>query len=82
MSQVSSPARYIREQVFGIPNQQAFAELLGVTQPQVSRWERGINHVSGRAQIRIRALARERGIAWNDAWFFEVPDGPVEGKAA
>lgn len=73
MSQHGSPARYIREVVFGISSQEAFACLLGVSQAQVSRWETGVNGMSRRVQTRIRELARERGIAWDDSWFFEPP---------
>lgn len=73
MSQDGAPARYIREVVFGIARQEDFGRLLGVSQAQVSRWETGANGMNRKVQQRIRALARDRGIDWNDSWFFEVP---------
>lgn len=73
MSHATTPARYIRERVFRAPSQTAFATMLGYKQATVSRWESGVDPISRAAQERIRALARERGIKWNDLWFFEVP---------
>jgi transcriptional regulator with XRE-family HTH domain len=72
MSELST-ARYIREHVFGIPTQAEFARLLNYTQATISRFETG-EIVAGRDfQERVRALARERKVRWNDRWFFEVP---------
>lgn len=50
-----------------------FAKALKVNQSTVSRWERGALKPSGDELVAIRALAQERGIAWQDSWFFETP---------
>lgn len=73
MTAAMTPARYIRERVFGIKTQAAFAELLGYEQATISRFETGLR-LSAEAQERIRALARARGIAWDNNWFWSVPD--------
>jgi len=79
MSRLSTPFRYIRENVFHVGTQAVFAEMLGYTQAQVSRLERGERRISRDAQDRIRGLATAKKIAWNDSWFFEVP---AEDRAA
>lgn len=67
-----TPALHIRTTVFGFQSQKAFAEALGYEQPTVSRWENG-EPFSSEAQRRIRTLAADRGVAWDNNWFFEVP---------
>lgn len=62
----------IRKQVFGL-NQLPFARLAGVSQGTVSRWEAGGLEPSREQLARIRDGARELGLLWNDAWFFEEP---------
>ncbi len=50
----------------------------------MSRWEKG-ELQPDRAQLaRIREAAKSRGLAWDDAWFFEMPRTPAtpEGEAA
>lgn len=74
--------RYIRKDLFGL-TQQTFAAALGTSQPTVSRWELPEGHADRLAPSRdemaaIRVLARERGIEWNDSWFFDGPL-PVAG---
>lgn len=69
-----TPARYIRESIFGIPTQHQFAAMLGYSQANISRFES--DRLSREAQERIRDLAKGRGIKWNDSWFFEVPGQP------
>lgn len=73
MAELSTPFRFIREQVFKVPTQDAFAEMLGYTQAQISRLESGSRRISRSTQDRIRDLARKRDVKWQDKWFFEVP---------
>jgi transcriptional regulator with XRE-family HTH domain len=71
----TTPARFIREQVFRLRTQQEFADALGYEQPTISRFENGLPF-SASAQRRIRELAAQRGVPWNNNWFFEVPAPP------
>jgi transcriptional regulator with XRE-family HTH domain len=64
--------RYIRKHVFHV-TQTEFAELAGVAQATVSRWENGVAPSLGEMHA-IREAAKSRGIAWNDDWFFEIPE--------
>lgn len=52
-------------------NQYEMAEIAGVNQGTISKWEAGLNapHIS--ALARIRREARRRAIPWSDSWFFE-----------
>lgn len=61
----------IRKNVFSV-TQAEFAAIAGVTQATVSRWESGIAPSLSEMQS-IRAAAYERGINWDDSWFFETP---------
>jgi transcriptional regulator with XRE-family HTH domain len=70
----AKPITNIRVKVFGCPTQAAFADLIGVTQPTVSRWENGVEPDRA-AMARIRDAAIERGVEWDDRLFFEVPQG-------
>ena len=72
MSQTLTPARFIREHVFGLKTQDEFARLLGYQQATISRFETG-QPLSTKAQERIRRLARCRQVKWDNNWFFEVP---------
>lgn len=74
-----TPARYIREHVFGIRTQREFAEALGYEQATISRFEGG-HPFSAEAQKRIRELAARCGVDWDNNWFFEVP--PSRATAA
>lgn len=68
----ASPITHIRTKVFDCATQEAFAKLIGRQQSTVSRWENGME--PDRASLaRIREVAIERGIHWDDRWFFEVP---------
>ena len=64
------PIAHIRKHILGA-TQTAFAQIAGVTQATVSRWERGELEPSREEMARIRSAAHERGIAWDDRWFFE-----------
>lgn len=66
------PIAHIRSQVFKL-SQAAFAEVAGVKQPTVSRWERGEFEPNRDDLERIRRAALDRGLPWDDSWFFEVP---------
>jgi transcriptional regulator with XRE-family HTH domain len=66
------PIEHIRSKVFKL-SQAPFAEVAGVTQPTVSRWERGEFPPNQDQLERIRRAALERALPWDDAWFFEVP---------
>lgn len=65
---------HIRKYVFGL-TQSAFAEMAGTTQSTVSRWEAGEFEPNRKDLERIRGAALERGVAWDDRWFFE-PSSP------
>lgn len=52
----------------------AFADAVGVTQPTVWRWENGSEPKRDALQ-KIRDAALERGLDWDDKFFFEVPPG-------
>lgn len=67
------PMAHIRQNVFGL-SQSAFAEIAGVKQPTVSRWEAGEFEPNRDELARIRAAALESGKPWDDAWFFAVPE--------
>jgi transcriptional regulator with XRE-family HTH domain len=74
MTENCTTFRFIRESVFGISTQHEFAKLLRYEQATVSRFESGARRMSLDAQERIRALARRRGIRWDNNWFFEIPE--------
>ena len=67
-----SQIQRIRQEMFGL-SQKDFAVLAGITQPTVSRWERGECAPTLKELSRIRDAARERGLDWDDRLFFESP---------
>ena len=69
------PIEFIRRSVFNA-SQAEFAAIAKTRQSTVSRWEAGTLHPDRLQMTAIREAARERGIAWNDLWFFEVPAAP------
>lgn len=71
--------RYIRKNVFGV-TQHEFAEIAGVQQASVSRWENGgAPTLEEMARIRDAAANRKLKRKWRDDLFFTVPE---EGQAA
>lgn len=77
--------KFIRTKIFKL-EQLPFAVIAGVSQPTVSRWEAPdikTSEPSRDDMDRIRSKAIERGLEWNDSWFFQVfPDEPAESEAA
>ena len=63
---------HIRANVFQM-TQREFAQVIGASQSTVSRMEKGELFLDTRHQKKIRAIARERGVEWQDSWFFEEP---------
>jgi transcriptional regulator with XRE-family HTH domain len=67
--------RNIRKSVFKL-SQAQFAAVACVSQPTVSRWEKG-SEPSRDDMERIRSAALDRGLGWDDKWFFETPTDRV-----
>jgi transcriptional regulator with XRE-family HTH domain len=67
-----STMKHIRTKVFEV-TQAEFAALAGVTQASVSRWERGVAPSLDEMRA-IRQAADDRGISWDDKFFFETPE--------
>lgn len=61
--------RRIRCDIFRV-SQIEMAEIAGVRQPTISRWERGLREPTLGSLKRIRAEALRRQLRWNDDWFF------------
>lgn len=65
--------RYIRKNVFGV-TQQEFAEIAGVQQSSVSRWEAGgAPTLEEMTRIREAANSRKLKLKWRDDLFFTTP---------
>lgn len=67
-----NPVTYIRLHVFDCKSQRAFAEVVGVSQVTISRWENW-GRIPGHKQSAVRAAAVSRDLPWDDRWFFEAP---------
>jgi predicted transcriptional regulator len=67
-----NPMLYIRKKVFGA-TQGEMAEIVGVTQGTVSRWETGELEPRLPELDLIREEARRRRLRWKDEWFFKAP---------
>lgn len=67
-----TPIAFIRQNVFGV-SQAAFAAMAETTQPTVSRWENEELAPDTNQCSLIRKAAHERGLPWDDRWFFELP---------
>lgn len=61
---------HIRLNVFRV-SQYEMAEIAGVSQATVSKWEAGTQVPLTTALKNIRRSAYLRAIPWQDAWFFE-----------
>lgn len=76
---------HIRKRIFKL-KQAPFAAVAGVSQPTVSRWEQESIPGSQPTRVemdRIRSAALDRGLEWDDSWFFQTfPDEPVEETVA
>jgi transcriptional regulator with XRE-family HTH domain len=73
------PIRHIREKVLGLTQAQ-LAELTGVSQGTVSRWEQGKLEPTRDELRKMREAAQRKGVAWDDAWFFDLPKRPNRRK--
>lgn len=71
---------HIRKKVLGL-SQQALADVAGVSQATVSRWENGELEPNRDEMSLIRSKAIDDGKAWDDSWFFEVPPQTDEAAA-
>ncbi|WP_422363151.1 helix-turn-helix domain-containing protein [Pyruvatibacter mobilis] len=80
MENVLTPPRYIREHVFGM-TQLAFAQMVGVTQPMVSRYEKR-GTFPAEVQRTVLDHARLLNKRFEPAWFFEVPAEAETGETA
>lgn len=67
-----NPLVHIRKVVFGA-TQAEMAEIARVSQGTVSKWEAGSLRPDSAELRRIRDEAAERGLSWDDKWFFEAP---------
>lgn len=67
-----NPMLHIRKLVFGVP-QTEMAEIAGVSQGTVSKWETGLLAPDLAELERIRNEASRRNLDWDDRWFFEAP---------
>ena len=67
----------LRKGVFKVTQAQ-FAEIAGVTQSTIARWETGEITITIAEMRRIRDYAIENqmpmGLPWTDSWFFEPPE--------
>jgi transcriptional regulator with XRE-family HTH domain len=75
-----TPPRYIREHVFGM-TQLAFAQMVGVTQPMVSRYEKRGSFPAD-VQRTVLDQARLLNKRFDPAWFFDVPTDAETGENA
>lgn len=68
-----SQIEHIRKTRFKI-SQAEFGKIAGTSQTTVSRWEHGELEPNRVEMARIRESAQERGITWDDQWFFDQPE--------
>lgn len=64
---------HIRVNVFGCKSQAEFAEVIGVSQPTISRIEAGQFQPNQAILRAIRQAAMDRGHDWSDSLLFELP---------
>jgi|GEM_PF-1217281 len=75
---MKTPLECIRTDIFKL-KQAEFAVIAGTSQTLVSRWENGVTEPTREHMENIRKAAIERGIQWDDSWFFRVPDSVEQG---
>jgi len=63
---------HIRKNVFRV-SQTEMADIAGVSQSTISKWEAGLQTPISDAFKSIRSEAIRRAIPWDDRWFFEAP---------
>jgi transcriptional regulator with XRE-family HTH domain len=68
-----TPMLHVRKSVLKL-SQAELAKIARVSQGTVSKWEAGQLEPSRDELDRIRLEAVERGLDWEDRWFFETPD--------
>lgn len=69
---MDAPVKHIRQNILGV-SQAELARVAGTTQSTVSRWESGEMEPDREQMAAIRKAAIDRGIQWQDSWFFEPP---------
>jgi DNA-binding transcriptional regulator YiaG len=69
-----SPMLHIRKNVLQL-SQARFAEVAGVSQATVSRWERGQWEPNRDELARIRSWAKDNNVDLNDSAFFDATPG-------
>jgi predicted transcriptional regulator len=67
-----SAVEHIRRKVLGL-TQKGLADVAGVSQATVSRWEHGTLEPNRDEMDLIRRKAIEEGKDWDDSWFFVTP---------
>lgn len=75
-----NPIHHVRKTILGL-SQSELANIAGVSQGTVSKWENGELEPSRDEMQRIRDAARLRDVAWDDRLFFEVPAASGEAAA-
>lgn len=64
--------RHIRKSVLSL-TQAEMAMIAEVSQGTVSKWEKGEANPGRDEMANIRKAAIDRGLSWDDSWFFETP---------
>ena len=67
-----STMKHVRTVVLGL-SQTEFAEVTGVNQATVSRWDQDKAFPDLKAMRKIREFAKSRDIPWDDSVFFDAP---------
>ena len=78
---IISPLLHIRKSILQV-TQTEMANVAGVKQATVSRWETGHLEPSRQEMSAIRDEVRRRGIDWDDRWLFDNPVAVVESVEA
>jgi transcriptional regulator with XRE-family HTH domain len=67
-----TPFKHIRKFVLAATTGQ-MAEICGVSQGTISKWENGLHSPDLAAITRVRDHVKASGKEWDDSWIFEVP---------